>query len=307
LVLTDVLHESGSITAESRNVNIDSSAFFLRRSDGIEILSSDRASIVHSTFSSKSTAPALALNDVADADIFACNFTAIRRAGAVTALSTSLGISVTIFTDASSECGAALRFDGPRLAVRACHAERCRASVAGGAFRIESGVVGIRSATFSENYAPRGCAVSARVPLDLCSVRFSGDRADEIDGEIEGSDLHFALGHVDMLVTEMIIATLSPRATPTPLATLTPIATQLIYEPRDLAMPVFVLVIIAIAALLILIGVGVLIRWRLSRETHTIYAGETEAKDENEMGTVEVKSRYRLTDVYQKEERTVAE
>jgi hypothetical protein len=307
LTLTDIVHQSGSITAESRDVSIDNSAFFLGQSDEFKVLSSNRASIVRSTFSSKSGSPALALNDVAYADIFACNFTRIRRAGAVAALATALTISATIFANASSESGGALWFDGPSLLVVACHAERCRASVAGGAFRIESGEAEIRSATFSENYAPRGRAISTRVVLDLRAVGFSGDPNDEIDGEIEGSEVRFAMGHIDRVIDRVLMPSMSPRETQSPQDTPTPLATHLIYEPRSTAVPVFVLVIIGVAAVLIILAVGVLIGWKMARETHTIYAGETEAKDENEMGTVEVKSRYKLTDLYQTNATSVTE
>jgi hypothetical protein len=79
LMLTYVNHESGSIKAEWRNVIINNYAFVLRLPDKIEIILSDRLSIAPSTFSSASRPPAVALNNVADADIFARNFTGIRR------------------------------------------------------------------------------------------------------------------------------------------------------------------------------------------------------------------------------------
>jgi capsular polysaccharide biosynthesis protein len=59
------------------------------------------------------------------------------------------------------------------------------------------------------------------------------------------------------------------------------------------------IIALTVVILIIVASVGVFIYWRLRRPDTTIYAGETEPKDENEMGMVEVKSRYKLTDVYQ--------
>jgi hypothetical protein len=86
-----------------------------------------------------------------------------------------------------------------------------------------------------------------------------------------------------------------PHATPLPQM---PLATEPVYSNYDAILAPILIAGIAFLVIIIIIAVGIAISTKLSRKENTIYAGETQAKDENEMGTVEVKSVYKLSEVY---------
>jgi hypothetical protein len=79
------------------------------------------------------------------------------------------------------------------------------------------------------------------------------------------------------------------------------------YSAFTETLPEMLVIIVVLVTLVIIISVIVICYIRISRPKNTIYAGETEEKDENEMGTAEVKSKYKLSEVYQLPERPVAE
>jgi hypothetical protein len=299
-ILADYDHEEGSLIIEGQVVGIDSSRFRFQSSEELRITASQQTLLSMSFFTSMSNSPALTLDRVKDAETAMCNFSEILRSGAIVALDSRLKIARCSFEKARAENGGAVYFDGPMLRVENAGARGCRARDSGGAFFFGSGSVGIVRAAFSENAARRGWSIFSRVVFVIQTASFSGSGPREIKGPYTGEDLAFSgLSQVAFLLVA------APTQTPSPVASRSPNATdlvgggELVYSVMGVAVPGMLIVIIALIVL-VLVASGVAIAClRASRPRNTIYAGQTDVKDENEMGTVEIKSTDRLSEIYQ--------
>lgn len=91
------------------------------------------------------------------------------------------------------------------------------------------------------------------------------------------------------------IATMTPARTP--IRTYAPAATAIVYLEGE-TMTIVMIVAISFAVIIVIVGIAAMVYNKMKRDENTIYGAEAAPKDENYMGTVQIKARYRLTDVY---------
>ena len=296
LGLVNYTHKSGSFVVENDRLLVQDSTFALSGSDQINISNSERAKFSNTAFSSTGTAPIVTLSSVKLSIFSSCNFTAAKH-GAIVSRDSNVEIEYSRFDNLQSENGAALDFDGKYLMIEHVTAFDCSATHAGGAFLFRSGNVRLNDANFARNKAPEGPSIFSNVTFTMFNSNFARPSSKEIKGQWTGGQNLFGLSRALVAQTRPPTATRSLWPTPTPLRTVPLAATGVSYSQADYFTPILI-ASIAFVIIVIICAITAIIYNKIKRRGNTIYAGESETRDENEMGTVEIKSRYILSDVY---------
>ena len=296
LTLVDYVHKSGSIVCDNQRLLVQNGTFNLRNGEAIAVSNCDRAKFDSCKFTSTSTSPIISLTNTKLAVVTGCNFSSVKN-GCVVARNSSLEVDFTKFEDAHAARGAAIDFDGKYLVMEHVGAQRCSADVAGGAIAIKSGVVRMNDVRFANNSAPVGASIATDVEFTMFNSYFAGPLKTEVSGTWEGGQNRFSLKNVMVAATRPPTATRSLWPTVTPMRTVPVAATGVSYSQADYFTPILI-VSVAFVVIVLIIAITAIIYNKIKKRGNTIYAGESETRDENEMGTVEVKSRYMLSDVY---------
>jgi len=125
----------------------------------------------------------------------------------------------------------------------------------------------------------------------MLDVLFEGD-AREVSGPWTGRGVRFRQGSIPELARDQ-----TPTQSMRPPPTLAP-AAAVVGVLEGPYLTAILIAAFALALVIVIVAVAGAIYSKLSKNVNTIYAGEADARDENEMGMVEVKSRCKLTDAY---------
>lgn len=290
-------HKSGSILAEDDTLEVENSQFNFNHNEGITVQRSKSADFRNSYFSSKAAQPAVSLFEVKSAVFRSCNFSHIKKGGCIcTSGADSVKIEVTTFANARGSRGGAVEFDGSCLKIEAVDTFNCSADKEGGAFFFHSGDVFLDKVGFSRNTAPEGASISSKVVFLMNDCHFEGSAKDEIKGEYIADHARYSLKRVPLMARPPTPSQ-SPTASRSPERTRQPVATDVVFSESEYFTPILICAI-TLVLIIIIMAVAAIVYTKLSRSENTIYAGEADTKDENEMGTVEIKSRYVLSDMY---------
>lgn len=290
-------HQAGSILAEDDTLEVDNCKFKFNHNENITVHRSQSAVFRETYFSSKGFQPAVSLASVKSASFTSCNFTSIKRGGCIrTHNAESVEIRMTTFGNSKGSRGSAVDFDGVSLHIEAVDTFNCSANQEGGAFFFRSGDITLNRVSFSKNSAPEGASISSEVVFMMEDVHFAGSPEEEIKGQYIGGTAHYSLPVVPLMVRPPT-ASRSPTPSRSPERTRQPVATDIVFSESEYFTPILI-VALTIVLIIIILAVASVIYAKLSRSENTIYAGEADEKDENEMGTVEIRSRYMLTDMY---------
>lgn len=295
LEIKDSVIQECKIKAIGQNVIVTNSIFNLSNADSFFIHKSKKIEITHSSFSSTSSVPLFSISNSDQTIIGNCNFTQISSGALKFISSQSLAINNTIFEYCQATQGAAI-FAGVRI-INASFTKFASntATKRGGAIFLDSDSLGatFNHCYFSSNEAKAGHSIATHEMIHLNHCLINGTIAHEILGPYTLIFMEKNKRHVRVR-TPTSIPTQPPRSDS---ISYNQTEVKPIYEEVDYQITL-IIVIATILCVVIIIGIAFFIYWRMKKQRNTIYASEKEAKDENEMGTVEIKSKYSLSKVY---------
>ncbi|OHT08532.1 hypothetical protein TRFO_22861 [Tritrichomonas foetus] len=297
LIIKQAYKLSGKINALGRDVTVSESSFSLKDNNSFTVSNSKSANYFSSHFTSTSTKPLFQIVDSDQVKFVSCNFSK-AASGGIKSFNSNLKVLHAYFQQCKADSGAAIFVSGSEFKAECIDVRNCEAIQKGGAIFISSPecAASILQGHFSENKAGKGNSIFSRGNTNIIGCMFTSDR----NAEIEGEFLEFQNLFLQSKIPKAFSPTQTPLATrtPPPIIFPTPIEEQATWSDVD-TFTVLIIVIIAIVCIVFVIGIGFFVYWRMKKQRNTIYASEKEAKDENEMGTVEIKSKYSLSSVYE--------
>lgn len=288
----------GKIEVIKQNVNVRRSKFYLSSNNFFKVVNSEVASYEFADFSSISTSkPALMFNKVQQINLKICNFTNIAAGAVKISKTKATNIFFGIFNKCQSEYGGAIYSDSNEFSSEKSFFIDCSATKSGGSIYFTRNCQNsqLTTTTFIENKSPSGDSIVNEGQLKLIDCIFTGDLKTEIIGTYQKYDVKSSHNRLSFTVDS------TPTDTPTP-----PYATAIRPPgnsatnkgPPEITDEVYITILVAVVCVLIVVVIGFVIYFRMKKQRNTIYATDKEIKDENEMGTVEIKSKYLLSKVY---------
>lgn len=296
LLFKDFQKFKGTINADNNNLKITRSKFVFENEDSIKIKDSPYSEFESTYFSSKSSNTLVSMKGVKSALIKSCNFSKISS-GTLDIDQTYLVVRSTLFDQSNAKRGAAIKLSNSNLIVEYVDTVSCESTIEGGAFYLDSGSAVFRYVSFTKNIAPIGNSIFSSFHFDMNFVYFTGISKEEVAGKYYGSNVFFDIKKPKRFADKN---TPSPSASipPTPLPTTTPGPTAISYLNPALFTSI-VIVAVAFVLVILIIAIGYMVYLKTKKQRNTIYAIDDDAKDENGMGTAEIKSMYSLSKMYQ--------
>ena len=289
--------QEGKFEAIGRNVHVRKSKFHMKSNNFFKVEDSGLASYEFVDFLSSSTSkPALMLKKVQQVSINICNFSKVAAGALKTSNIKFTKINFGVFIKCQSDIGSAIYSDSTEFISEQSFFVDCTAKQSGGSIYFTKNNLDTQLITnyFLGNKSPHGDSIFNEGQLELLKCVFTGDLKTEIVGDHKSYGSKFNANRRQ-------ISVITPIDTPTPpYATIARPSEDLSLIPRtiDNSKKIFYTIAIAVVCVVIVVIVGFIVYWRMKKQRNTIYADDKEPKDENEMGTVEIKAKYLLSKAY---------
>ena len=298
LSLESSIFREGKFEAIGKNVHVRKSKFYMKSNNFFKVENSAVATYKFADFSSKTTSkPVLVFNNVKKINIDICNFTNVVAGALKTTKSELTKIYFGVFNKCQSDIGGAIYSDSKEFFAEQSYFVECSALKAGGSlyFTVNNLNSKITTTYFVDNMSPTGNSIVNEGQLEVLNCIFTNESQREVIGSYKSFNNQFVSNRRQVKYVE------TPADTPT--ASYMPIQTPMLGDVEavvvyDNKFEIFLTILIAVLCVAVVVAIGFFIYWRMKKQRNTIYASDKEIKDENEMGTVEVKARYTLSKVY---------
>ena len=288
----------GKFEAIGKNVNVRKSKFHMKSNNFFKVENTGLAKYEFTDFTSASTSkPTLMFKNVKEIDLKICNFTNVVAGALKTASTKTTNIYFGIFNNCQSDIGGAIYSDSDKFDMEHSYFIDCSAIQSGGSLYLTKNNLNtqIIESYFIGNKSPAGSSIVNEGQLELLNCVFTGESQKEIVGNYKQFDVKFSFHRKQIRLD----STPTDTATPSYLPAMTPPTNAIPPKVEEIdTFTIMLVVLIGVLCVSIVVGIGFFVYWRMKKQRNTIYASEKEIKDENEMGTVEIKSKYSLTKVY---------
>lgn len=301
LSLESSIFREGKFEAIGKNVHVVKSKFYMKSNNFFKVENSAVATYKFADFSSKTTSkPVLVFNNVKKINIDICNFTNVAAGALKTTKSELTKIYFGVFNKCQSDIGGAIYSDSKEFFAEQSYFVECSASKTGGSLYFTRNNLNSKIITtyFVDNMSPAGNSIVNEGQLEVLNCIFTNESQREVIGSYKSFSNQFSFNkrYLEYIPTPSDTATQSYLPIPTVEAQAP------IQEADEIPLnKILIAVAIAVVCVIVVVLIGFFIYWRMKKQRNTIYASDNEVKDENEMGTVEIKSKYTLSKVYSSE------